>query len=122
MAESHMTRECRSMSNVARRYQVRVVSTELWLICASGGLRFLLPEALAVAGSTAERGAVLVPDWAFNELAAARACIDLATRASSMPATQPGPAGRRSAAAPARTPKTHRPPIGYPPRSRRGRA
>ena len=49
MAESQMTRECRSMSNVARRCQVRVVSTEPWLICESGGLRFVLPEARAVA-------------------------------------------------------------------------
>jgi hypothetical protein len=49
MAESHMTRECRSMSNVARRCQLRVVSTEPWLICESGGLRFVLPEARAVA-------------------------------------------------------------------------
>jgi len=115
MAESHMTRECRSMSNVARRCQVRVVSTEPWLICESGGLRFLLPEALAVEGSTAEGGgSVLVPDWAFNELAAARACIDLAAWASSTPATPPDPAGRRSAAASAHTPRTHRPPIGHP--------
>jgi hypothetical protein len=122
MAECHMTRECRSMSNVARRCQVRVVSTEPWLICESGGLRFVLPEALAVAGSTAEGGPVLIPDWAFNELAAARSCIDLATRASSIPATPPGPAGRRPTAASARTPRTHRPRIGGPPRSRRGRA
>jgi hypothetical protein len=122
MAESHRTRECRSMSNVARRCQVRVVSTEPWLICESGGLRFLLPEALAVDGNMAERGSVLVPDWAFNELAAAQACIDLATRASNMPAAPPGPAGRRSAAASAHTPRTLRPTIGHPRRSGRGPA
>ena len=80
MAEFHMTRECRSMSNVARRCQVRVVSTEPRLICQSGGLRFVLPEARAVDGSTAEKGSVLIPDWAFNELAAARACIGRSSR------------------------------------------
>ena len=122
MAESHMTRECRSMSNVARRCQVRVVSTEPWLICESGGLRFVLPEARAVDGSTAEKGSVLIPDWAFNELAAARACIDAVTRASRIPTTPAGPEGRRPATTPARTSRTHRPPIGYPPRSRRGQA
>lgn len=122
MAESHMTRECRSMSNAARRCLVRVVSTEPWLICESGGLRFLLPEVLAVDGSTAEHGSVLVPDWAFNELAAARACIDLVTRASSIPATPPTPEACRSAAASARASKTHRPTIGYPRRSGPGRA
>jgi hypothetical protein len=95
--------EGRSMRNAARRCQVRVVSTEPWLICESGGLRFLLPEALAVAGRTAEQGSVLIPDWAFNELAAARACIDRVTRESSIPTTLPSPEGRRSAAASART-------------------
>jgi len=75
MTEFQRIRECRSMSNAARRCQVRVVRTEPWLICESGGLRFLLPEALVVDGSSAENGSVLVPDWAFNELAAARACI-----------------------------------------------
>jgi hypothetical protein len=122
MTELHLIRECRSMSNAARRCQVRVVSTEPWLICESGGLRFLLPEALAVDGSTAEKGSVLIPDWAFNELAAARACIDLTTRESSIPTTPPAPKGRRSAAASARTSRTHRTTIGYPQSKGHGRA
>jgi hypothetical protein len=110
------------MSNAARRCQVRVVSTEPWLICESGGLRFLLPEALAVPGTMAEHGSVLVPDWAFNELAAARACIDMVTRESSIPTTLPAPERRRSLAASARTSRTHRSTIGYPPGKGRGRA
>jgi hypothetical protein len=122
MAESHMPRECRSMSNVARRCQVRVVSTEPWLICESGGVRFVLPEARAVDGSTAEGGSVLIPEWAFNELAAARACIDAVTRASRIPTTPPGPEGRRSAAVSAGTSGTHRPPLGCPPGRGRRRA
>jgi hypothetical protein len=36
MAEFHRIRECRLMSNAARRCQVRVISTEPWLICESG--------------------------------------------------------------------------------------
>jgi hypothetical protein len=54
-----------------------VVSTEPWVICERGGLRFLLPAALAVDASAAEHGPVLVPDWSFNELAAATAWIDV---------------------------------------------
>jgi hypothetical protein len=122
MAELHRIRECRSMSNAARRCQVRVVSTEPWLICESGGLRFLLPEALAVDGSMAENGSVLVPDWAFNELAAARACIELVTRESSIPAMPPTPEGSRSAALTAGTSRTHRPTTGGPRRRGRGQA
>jgi hypothetical protein len=122
MVESHRIRECRSMSNGARRCQVRVISTEPWLICESGGLRFLLPEALAVDGSMTENGSVLVPDWAFNELAAARACIELVTRESSIPAMPPTPEGRRSAAVTARTSRTHLPTIGGPRRRGRGQA
>ena len=122
MAEFHRIRECRAMSNAARRCQVRVVSTEPWLICESGGLRFLLPEALAVEGSSAENGSVLVPDWAFNELAAARACIDLVTRESIIPAMPPIPEVHRSAAVTARASRTHRPTIGGPRRRGRGQA
>lgn len=119
MTEFHRIRECRSMSDTARRCQVRVVSTEPWLVCERGGLRFLLPEALAVDGSTAETGSVLVPDWAFDELAAAQACMDLVTRESSIPAMQPNPEGRPSAAVVARTSRTHKPTVGGP--RRRGR-
>ena len=122
MAEFHMTRECRSMSNVARRCQVRVVSTEPRLICQSGGLRFVLPEARAVDGSAAERRSVLIPEWAFNELAAARACIELVTRESSIPAMPPTPEGRRFAAVTGRTSRTHLPTIGGPRRRGRGQA
>jgi hypothetical protein len=81
-------RESRSVSNAARRCLVRLVSTEPWLICETGGLRFLGPDALAVDGSTAEHGSVFVADWAFSERAAARGCIDLVTRESSI-ATMP---------------------------------
>jgi hypothetical protein len=77
MTEFHVIRECRSRTNAARRCEVRVVSTEPWVICERGGLRFLLPGALAVDGSAAEHGPVLVPDWTFNELAAATAWIDV---------------------------------------------
>src|SRR5262245_21011393 len=101
--------ECKSMRNAARRCQVRIVSTEPWLICESGGLRFLLPEAFAVDRSTADPGSVLIPDWAFNELAAARACIDRVSRESSIPTTLPPSEGRDSAAASALTSEKDRP-------------
>lgn len=91
MTESHMIRECRSRTNAARRCQVRVVSTAPWLVCERGGLRFLLPGALAVDASAAEHGPVLVPDWTFNELAAATAWIDVGG-----PGFEPGDHSTRS--------------------------
>jgi hypothetical protein len=88
-------RQCESMVQSDRQCLVRVVRTDPWLVCESGGVRFVLPAGLAGDGRLSDGGWLHVPEWVFD---------DWATGASGAGGNTIAPGGERPLAR--RTPRS----------------